>query len=115
MRWDFSVVPSNTSAGEVIASVVPYGLKIIKTLYDDSDVVMAVVDTTAEDAFTNAEPGFLQEYLLAARTLFVAQIDKVFTFVEGEKMNSSSIGFVVGSEVSKSLKHINILIDGPGV
>ena len=113
MRWDYSVEKNPggiaLSAGEYSA----YGIKIVKTLYDDSEQVVLVMDTTAEDAKENAEEGFLQEYLTTCQQIFSEQLSYMISLQADGKatVSSQTQGLALGRYLTNSLIGLTILTD----
>lgn len=96
MHWDYNIVPLSTGTNKYGISQ-PYGIKITKTLYDDSNIAITTVDASAEDVRNNAGPEFIQEYFDTAKQIFLSQVDSIFTY-------SSTGGYpVTGASVAHSL------------
>jgi hypothetical protein len=105
MRWDYSIERYPSGVQLVPGEYYPYGIKIIKTLYDDSDQVVVVMDATPEDARDNAEEGFINEYITETKNVFSEQLDYLFSLNEdgSPSIKSTSHGASIGRYISNSL------------
>jgi hypothetical protein len=111
MRWDFSLESGPIASGSH-SPVEISGLRIYKTLYDDNNVELAKVQTTAQDARQNAEPGFLEEYLASALTIFSGKLEELFQARETYSSSLPSLGILLGNNLRDSLKDIVIIANG---
>lgn len=111
MRWDFSVQVGPTITADT-SPVALAELQIIKTLYDDNNVELTSVVTTAEDAYANAEAGFLEEYRVTAYNLLSAQLEIMFSQQDTYRPSLPSLGVAFGSIVRNSLLDVVIVANG---
>ena len=111
MRWDFSVEPGPVGSG-VHSPVELYGTRIYKTLYDDNNIELTKIETTAEDAFINGEPGFSEEYRLAALAIFSAKLDELFVSREVYPPSLSSLAILFGNHLRDTLNDLIIIKTG---
>jgi hypothetical protein len=111
MRWDFSLEPGPIASGSN-SPVEIGGLRIYKTLYDDNNVELAKVQTTAEDARENAEPGFIEEYLTSALSIFSIKLEEIFQIRETYPASLPSLGILLGNNLRDSLRDIVIIANG---
>lgn len=104
MRWDYNV-EAREQVLDVNGDYFPYGLKITKTLYDDSDQVVVKVDTTIEDARDNAGPDFVLEFFTTAQQIFVEQVYNMLDYQNNPNFTISgpSKGSVLGSQLGNAL------------
>lgn len=114
MRWDFSVELGPVGSGQN-SPVELRGLRIHKTLYDDNNVELTKVETTAEDAFSNAEPGFLEEYRTTALTLLSSQLVELFSERDVVPPSMPSLGVLFGNNLRDALKDIVIIKNGDDI
>lgn len=111
MRWDFSVELGPVGSGQN-SPVELRGLRIHKTLYDDNNVELTKIETTAIDAFSNAEPGFLEEYRAVALSLLSSQLSDLFESREVYPPSLSSLGILFGNNLRDALTDIVIIKNG---
>jgi len=109
MAWDFRAVEETPA--DSVGVWVPMGLKIVKALVDDAGVDVVVVDTTIDDALSNAGPGFSAEYYLAVKELFSRQLDQIFTLGDGGNINFALAG-IYGRKLEQCLATAKYLSEG---
>jgi hypothetical protein len=114
MRWDFSTRFGPVGSGQN-SPVELFGLRIYKTLYDDNNVELAEMITTAEDAFLNAEDGFLEEYRVAALALFTEQLNNLFEARDVYTPSLPSLGSLFGGNIRAALADIVVIKNGKDV
>jgi hypothetical protein len=104
MRWDYNVEVVNMVA-DSNGDYYPYGIKITKTLYDDSNQVVVKVDTDIEDAKQNAGPDFIVEFFDTAKQIFVDQVSTLFNYSGNPNYSISgpSRAITLGMEMHKAL------------
>lgn len=114
MRWDFSLEPGPTGSG-ASSPVEIFGLRIYKTLFDENNNQVAKIETTAKDAYENAEPGFIDEYRQSALTLFSAQLADLFEAREHYAASLPSLAVLFGSNLRSCLTDIVVIANGDDV
>lgn len=110
MRWDYSVEPGPIGSGQN-SPVELHGTRIFKTLYDDDNNLLVKVETTAEDARANAEPGFLAEYRQSALDIYLSQLQELFATRSVYSPSLSSLAILFGSNMRDTLRDL-IVISG---
>lgn len=114
MRWDYNVTPQTPLSSNPGSSPHSYGIIITKTLYDDSDVELATVETTVEDAKTNAGPDFVAEFFETSTQIFIEQVTNLFKYSAetGAAAAGPSRGTELGHYMTEALsKGLGLLND----
>jgi hypothetical protein len=110
VSWDFNVELDDLAPDQAGADI-PRGLKITKTFIDpNTSEALVSVSTTKEDAKENAEPEFIEEYVELARSVYVAQLERLLNYENGtreERPESDAIIF--GVKLRESVDTINFL------
>jgi hypothetical protein len=104
MNWDYSVeVLNKTDDGK--GGYYPYGVKIVKTLYNDQNELVVSVDTDVEDAALNAGSAFIEEFFTTCKQVFLAQVTDMFEYSvdTGIKISGPSRATSLGMEMTKAL------------
>ena len=111
MRWDYSIQRSPSDIQLVPGEYHPYGVKIIKTLYDDSDQILASMDATPEEARVESEEGFIQEFVTETKTVFSEQLDYLFSLDENDSsvIKSTSHGSALGRYLTAALSDLKTM------
>ena len=109
MAWDYKALEESIYDG--VGVWVPVGLKIYKTLFDDSGLEIITVETTADDALQNAGENFFSEYYLAVKELFSRQLDEIFSKGDEGTINFS-LANIYGRKLEQALAVAKYLKEG---
>jgi hypothetical protein len=111
-HWNYNAQLSDLAPDQVNADI-PRGLKITKTLIDETTgQELVTVDATREDAKTNGGAGFIEDYISLAKSTYQEQLAKMLNYENGVRVpQPGSHALIFSANLRETVDTINYLLD----